>query len=586
MVAQETKPSGEQSPALPSVWEAVRRGLATDSTADDHPSNIWQTLKSKVDIAQSRPARADGIVINALEDRTGRYHVLKNPRARTYLRLTPQEFWLWERLDGTRSVQDLVVAFFVEYHTFALSLVVGLVERLHAKHLLRESPQRVFEDVNRTLAERTIAYRLTWPARVLLTRPWAIGGLDKLITRLHRRGGWLFYTLPAQICYLIISLVGGYLFIRLLGDPRFTFGGEALGAGIALLWLAAILPIVIHELGHAVTTKHYGCDVPYGGLMLYFGMPAAFVDTSDIWMQGRRARLAVTWAGPYTGLVIGGFGAIVLWLFPDLTLAPFIFQMATVAMFTAVLNLNPLIKLDGYYLLSDALEIPQLRERSLAFVRHKCLPKLSKRERFSRDELIFVAFGVLSAVWTVYVILVSLVVWNARVASSAQTILAGIGDPIALFVNGLLILLALSFLTLVGLQLYQFGQTIVARARRARLLSDSRRAALTISLAALVLAFSPNLLAPELATGMNLVIGLAAFGWFVRSAFDIVGKLRGSPYTPGWLTCAAAGVALALAQIFRALAFAEAQDVARGLDVAGLALLGIALGVVWQLLAG
>src|SRR4029450_11200244 len=97
-----------------------------------------------------------------------------------------------------------------------------------------------------------------------------------------------------------------------------------------------------------------------GGLMLYFGAPAAFMDTSDIWMEGRRPRLAVTGAGPYTGFILGGLCALVLWWQPDLALTPFLFQMATISYLISVLNLNPLLKFDGDYLLAAAPEIAQL----------------------------------------------------------------------------------------------------------------------------------------------------------------------------------------------------------------------------------
>jgi len=571
------------SAATLSIWQTVERELSAAPAAA--APNLWQALKTALDIGQAIPTRADGVVVRELQDRSGQYFVLKNPRTRTYLRLTPREFWLWEQLDGARNIQDLVVAFSVKHHAFALTMIVGMVEQLSAKNMLRDTPQHVFTDVSRALAERSVALRTTWLARVVLTRPWAIGDLDRHITRLHQRGGWVFYTLPAQIFYIVVSLVGGFLFIRLLGDPRYTFGGKALGVEIVALWLAAIFPVLIHELGHALTTKHYGRDVPYGGLMLYLGMPAAFVDTSDIWMEGRRARLAVTWAGPYTGLVIGGLGAIALWLNPNLTFAPFLFQMTVVAMFTAVLNLNPLIKLDGYYLLSDWLEISQLRERSFAFVQHNLLSKLTRRERFSRDEIIFVAFGALSAVWTVYVILVSVMVWNVRIVSSAQSLASGTGDPIALFVNGILVLLALSFLALLGFEMYQFGRALLARARRANIFSDPLRLAVTSAVSALALTFIPPLLAPQWAAEINLLMGLVGFTAFACLSLVVAGEMRGAVFAPTWMAFAFGGTSMAIALAFRNLSALDAS-IARWLNVAGVSMLILGIVLGWRLFAG
>jgi putative peptide zinc metalloprotease protein len=84
-------------------------------------------------------------------------------------------------------------------------------------------------------------------------------------------------------------------------------------------------------MGHALTVKHFGREVPKGGVMLYFGMPAAFVETTDIWLEPKRARLAVTWNGPYTGLIIGGLAAIFIYLYPSASINSFLFKMLGVA---------------------------------------------------------------------------------------------------------------------------------------------------------------------------------------------------------------------------------------------------------------
>ncbi|MBI5290614.1 MAG: cyclic nucleotide-binding domain-containing protein [Chloroflexi bacterium] len=549
---------------FPAWWPS-----ATPAPTASTPASLWQELKAKIDLAQARPAQAEGVLTHELSDRTGPYVVLKNPRTRTYQRLSPGEHWLWQRMDGTRTVQDLVVAYFLQYHSFAFGLIAGLVAQLGFKQMLREKPQFVFSAVGRAVAEATTAHKLSSPALVLLTRQWVIRGLDGWMTRLHRAGGWVFYTLPAQIIYLLVSAVGLYLFTRILGDARFKFGGGGLGQSAALLWVAAILPIVIHELAHALTTKHFGCEVHQGGLMLYFGMPAAFVDTTDIWTQGKRARLAVTWAGPYTGLIIGGLCSITIWLWPGLGLAPLLFQVAAVGMITTVMNLNPLLKLDGYYLLSDALEIAQLRERSLAFLRHKLVPKVLKRERnWTRDEIIFVVFGVLSGLWTVYIIYVSLIVWNRRVAQSVQAILSQPGDIGALLVNLLLILLALSFLTLIGFQLVRLVRLAVAWAVRRKLLGTPGRAGLAVTIGAATLALLPQIVAPDAAPIIVAALGLLAFAWGVRLALALAAEMRGSMHAKAWPAIAASLTLLGLAQIMPALR-APVAGPALWLDVAG-----------------
>ena len=88
------------------------------------------------------------------------------------------------------------------------------------------------------------------------------------------------------------------------------------------------------------------------------------VDTTDAWMAGRRARMLVTAAGPATGLVLAGSMQLVALAVP--ALGPLAFKLAFAWYLNVLFNLNPLLALDGYYLLMDWLEIPNLRGRGLA----------------------------------------------------------------------------------------------------------------------------------------------------------------------------------------------------------------------------
>jgi putative peptide zinc metalloprotease protein len=161
------------------------------------------------------------------------------------------------------------------------------------------------------------------------------------------------------------------------------------------------------------------------GFMFYLGMPAFFVDASDMWLAGRRARIAVSAAGPLVNCVLGGALAIVVLLLPVSLPAQVLHQVAWVAFLGAFLNLNPLLNLDGYYVLMDWLDMPQLRERSFAFVRRELLTRLRTRARFTREEIIFSWYGVLACVCTGAMVLLALYIWENELKLLANEILAG-----------------------------------------------------------------------------------------------------------------------------------------------------------------
>lgn len=436
------------------------------SSAETGPG-IWETLEKRIQIAEYQPKRNPMVVEQELVDRSGTYFVLKNTQEKTYLRLSATEHSLWQSMDGETSVQELIVEHFMATGEFAHTTVVRLVEMLYWKHMFTDQPVSIWRQVSREITKRTWRYRLSLPAQKLMNQPIGYNGLDKYISLLYKYGGFIFFTRPVQVLLVIISVLGLAAFSQVIRDPNYEFFGPNLLRSIALIWVAALLPILIHELGHALTVKHFGREVPQGGVMLFFGMPAAFVETTDIWLEPKRARLAVTWNGPYTGLIIGGLAAIFIFLYPSASINNFLFKMLVVAYTTVLFNINPLLKYDGYYLLSDWLEIPSLRERSTAFLRRKFLTKAINRKKFTRDEVIYSVFGILSFLWMAYALYLISSVYQSRIQTSMEALL-GANYSITSRVLSLLIIAGmLSFAFLMGLRLVGLIQGLVARYSRA-----------------------------------------------------------------------------------------------------------------------
>ena len=103
------------------------------------------------------------------------------------------------------------------------------------------------------------------------------------------------------------ALFGWHLVARRASRSSSPAARTSLGAAV-LLGLN-VVALACHELGHALATKHAGRRVPAAGFLVYFGIPSVFVDTTDVWMAGRRARMLTTAAGPAAGLVLAGVGA-------------------------------------------------------------------------------------------------------------------------------------------------------------------------------------------------------------------------------------------------------------------------------------
>ncbi|HFQ92730.1 MAG TPA: cyclic nucleotide-binding domain-containing protein, partial [Anaerolineae bacterium] len=166
------------------------------------------------------------------------------------------------------------------------------------------------------------------------------------------------------------------------------------GWGIVTFILANAVVLAIHETAHGLATKHIGRELDRGGFLIYMGMPAFFVDTRDIWLSPRWQRILVTWAGPHSGLIVGSLTSFLLtavYAFnpaaANTLWASFLYQIAFLAFLSVFINLNPLLELDGYFILMDWLEMPGLRPRSFQFWRQKVWPAFRETVKLGKAKL-------------------------------------------------------------------------------------------------------------------------------------------------------------------------------------------------------
>lgn len=394
------------------------------------------------DLTTFRPQRIPGYALKRLTDARGEmYWILKNLRTDAYLRLNAEQVFLWEQMDGDATVQDIAVAYMLEHGKLAIAGLIGLLEQLQDKGFIAPLVD-VYGALDASVQQRGRVPLWRQIANRFVSTEIAVDGIDGIITRSYRGGGHWLFSAAAQWIMLAVIVAGGVVFLALafglIERSISLVGSTGLGAAAAVVSLYALqfITLVIHEWAHAAATKHYGREVRRGGFLIYLGMPAAFVDTTDIWMEPRRPRITVSWAGPHSGFVVGGLASLALLAGPGPLAGRVLYQFAFLTYMTSFMNLNPLLKLDGYYILMDWLEIPRLRERSLAFVVGPLWGKLRGREAFTRDERIFATFGLLAAVWTAIAAVLGVLTLGGTITDIIQT-------PSGLVISGVLLVLAL-----------------------------------------------------------------------------------------------------------------------------------------------
>jgi multidrug efflux pump subunit AcrA (membrane-fusion protein) len=140
-----------------------------------------------------------------------------------------------------------------------------------------------------------------------------------------------------------------------------------------LAWLVLLLVTTGHEFAHGLTCKRHGGEVHEVGFLLIFFMPCFYCNVSDAWLfKEKSKRLWVTLAGGYFELFLWAL-AVFIWrvTLPDSLLNYLAFVVLSACGVQTLFNFNPFIKLDGYYLLSDWLEVPNLQRRSANYVKSR-----------------------------------------------------------------------------------------------------------------------------------------------------------------------------------------------------------------------
>jgi putative peptide zinc metalloprotease protein len=387
-----------------SVWEALA-GRAPGQPIGPADPGLWAAVVERLNPARARPKLRAGIEQAHLTSvRDVRYVMLRSPDggARTcYLRLTPDEVKLAELMDGSRTVARLVAEFARISGRLAPDQVTRIVADLAGNRMLEELPVDAFRRLDR-MHRRPLPARL---GRGLLAaakgQRMVVADADRVVGFLYRAGGRALFTRPAAALMAVIALAGLGVFAWTWwrGDQSVFLTGGSYAAGAAVLLGLNVLALACHELGHALATKHAGRRVPTAGFLVYFGIPSVFVDTTDVWMAGRHRRLLTTAAGPAAGLILAGTAQIVGLAVPEL--APWTFKLAFAWYLNALFNLNPFLALDGYYLLMDWLEVPNLRARGMAWVVTRLRRRPPRWAQLDREGRLIALYGVLAVLWLV-----------------------------------------------------------------------------------------------------------------------------------------------------------------------------------------
>jgi putative peptide zinc metalloprotease protein len=342
--------------------------------------------------------------------------IVKDPEKRAYYQFRDAQWQLIQLFDGVRTRTDIQEEYnrqVTRKDFIQLERVLEYEEWLRGMELIEESAaERGFKllDKFRSLREKA-AEEKSEGFNIFFIR-FHVVDPDRFLNRTVKYVRWL-WTPPVVVATCIAALWTVSVFIN-NWEPIWTgtkdlyaFWGKPL-LDIAHFFFILCIIAGIHELAHAYATKMYGGEVHDIGMALFYFTPAFYCNTSDSFMfPSRLHRLWVTVAGIYIEAIICSV-ATALWIasYPDSFLHQFAYKtMLLTGISTIFFNINPLIKVDGYYALSSVLDLQDLREGSFRFLstwfqKHILRLPVEVPVMTRRRKRISVAYGLLSMAYT------------------------------------------------------------------------------------------------------------------------------------------------------------------------------------------
>ncbi|AXK36693.1 hypothetical protein DVA86_33170 [Streptomyces armeniacus] len=302
----------------------------------------------------------------------------------SYIRLGAPAWSITRLLDGSRSVREVA-------HEAGCTeeQVRRLADQLGGGGLLEGSEaqqERHDSDVHR---QSVFFLKFTWHD------PRALGTVYDVVRR------WIpprwFAALAATLC------VAGAAACLLSWTSMISQAQEAVSwSQVWQVWPAILLRAVVHELGHAFFCLSFGRSVAALGFGLYYFQPVAFTDVSDIWLLRRRwQRVLVHLGGPIVDVALLVASGVTVLAASDGLVETFAAYLLLSTLVGAAAGFNPLLRSDGYFVLTELLREDDLRDRALVLMATTAPWRLSVRDRTSA---VLVTYGAVSFVYTLVIV--------------------------------------------------------------------------------------------------------------------------------------------------------------------------------------
>jgi putative peptide zinc metalloprotease protein len=341
------------------------------------------------------------------------YYVVKDPITLKYFRMKEIEYFIFTLLDGARNVQDIQAE--IEQHFSGLKVSEDQIKEF----IMSVRSLNFLEDfgpgANKLLFQRSGFKRKARIKQTLMSFLFfkiPLVDPDRFLKKMHPYVKFI-WTKPFLYAYLAFLFLALSILVTHTTEFIHQIQGFLTPKNLVLLAIAVMVTKTFHELGHGFTCRNYGGEVHELGILFIVFTPWMYCNVSDAWIfQKGRQRFIVSMAGILTELLVASIATIIWWWTPPGLLNSLCHNIIIICSIDNLFrNGNPLLRYDGYYALSDYLEIPNLRMKARAYLTYLMKRYLLRmeiefdEEISSRRKKTYVIYGILSVIYRTFILL-------------------------------------------------------------------------------------------------------------------------------------------------------------------------------------
>lgn len=333
------------------------------------------------------------------------YWIVKDPVGLKYFRFQDEEYFILERLDGTRSLDNIKDEFEAEFPPQKITLeeLQSFIGQLHQSNLIVVGVPNQGHELLKRRGKRRRQEMIAAMSNILCIRFKGIDP-DWLLNKMIPYFRWCFHPVTLFLCLAFMAaallLIGSEFdeFRSKLPEFKQFFGLK----NIFLLSICLGITKIIHEFGHGLSCKYFGGECHEMGIMILVLTPCLYCNVSDSWMLPNKwHRAFIGMAGVFVECTLAALCTFLWWFSKEGVLHYLCINvMFLSSISTIVFNINPLLRYDGYYILADILEIPNLRQKATKVMATKSsewfLGMEQQEDPFlpQRNQMLFAAYTV------------------------------------------------------------------------------------------------------------------------------------------------------------------------------------------------